>query len=230
MTPLKRWFTTYKVWDEGLLYMGNDKAYKIVGIGSVTLKFKDGTTTLLRNVRHVPSLKINLISLGMLDSIGCEYKGSVRRFEIFKDSKIVLGGTKINGLFHIKEVSMNHVVLIVSNDKLTEGDLWHIRLSRISGKGLKILSEQGIIPKGVAEKLSFCEHCVVGKSTRQSFQKADHNTKDILDYIHSNLWGPSQTPSLNNSMYFLTFTDDCSRKSWVYFLKSKDQTLGKFKE
>ena len=35
---------------------------------------------------------------------------------------------------------------------------------------------------------------------------------------------------LNNSKYFLTFTDDYSRKSWVYFLKSKDQTLGKFKE
>ena len=30
-------------------------------------------------------------------------------------------------------------------------------------------------------------------------------------------------------MYFLTFTDDYSRKSWVYFLKSKEQTLGKFK-
>ena len=82
----------------------------------------------------------------------------------------------------------------------------------------------------MTEKLSFCEHYVVGKSTRQSFQKADHNTKGILDYIHCDLWGPSQTPSLNNSMYFLTVTDDYYKDSWVYFLKSKDQTLGKFKE
>ena len=82
----------------------------------------------------------------------------------------------------------------------------------------------------MANKLSFCEHFVVDKSTRQSFQKADHNTKDILDYIYSNLWGPSQTPSLNNFRYFIIFTDDYPRKSWVYFLKSKDQTLGKFKE
>ena len=99
MTSLKGWFTTYKVWDGGLVYMGNNNACKIVGIGSVTLKFKDGTTTLLMNVRHVPSLKRNLISLGMLDS------------------RIVLVETKINGLFLIKEVSMNHVALIVSNDK-----------------------------------------------------------------------------------------------------------------
>ncbi|KAA0063883.1 Retrovirus-related Pol polyprotein from transposon TNT 1-94 [Cucumis melo var. makuwa] len=47
-----------------------------IGIGSVTLKFKDGIATLLRNVRYVPSLKRNLISLGMLDFIGCEYRGS----------------------------------------------------------------------------------------------------------------------------------------------------------
>ena len=76
MTPLKGWFTTYKVWNESLVYMGNDNACKIIGIGFVTLKFKNGTTTLLRNVRHVPSLKRNLISFGMLDSIGCQYKGS----------------------------------------------------------------------------------------------------------------------------------------------------------
>ena len=128
----------------------------------------------------------------MLDSIGCEYKVSARRFEIFKDSKIVLVGIKINGLFLIKEVSMNHIVLIVSNDKLTEEDLWHKRLSHVSGKGLKILSEQGTLPKGVAEKISFYEHCVVGKFTRQSFHVADHNTKDILYYIHYDLWEPSQ--------------------------------------
>ncbi|KAA0065687.1 retrovirus-related Pol polyprotein from transposon TNT 1-94 [Cucumis melo var. makuwa] len=108
------------LFSKGLVYMGNDNACKIVGIGSVTLKFKDGTATFLRNMRHVPSLKRNLIFLGMLDSIGCEYKGSAGRFEILKDFKIVLFGTKINGLFLIKEAPMNHDALIVSNDKLTE--------------------------------------------------------------------------------------------------------------
>ena len=112
---------------------------------------------------------------------------------------------------------MNYAALIASNGKLIEEDLWHRRLFHISEKRLKILSEQGIIPKGALEKLYFYEHCVVGKSTRQSFQNADHNTKDIVDYIHSDLWGSSQTPSLNNFRYFLAFTDDYSRKTWVFF-------------
>ena len=35
MTPLKEWFTTYKVWNGGLVYMENENACKIVGIGYV---------------------------------------------------------------------------------------------------------------------------------------------------------------------------------------------------
>ena len=63
------------------------------------------------------------------------------------------------------------------------------------------MSEQGIIHKGVVEKLSLCEHCVVGKSTRQIFQKVNHNTKDTLDYIdYFGLWEPYVTPQNFNEL------------------------------
>jgi hypothetical protein len=39
-----------------------------------------------------------------------------------------------------------------------------------------------------------------------------------------------QTPSLGGSIYFLTFIDDYSTKTWVYFLKHKSETCDKFKE
>lgn len=55
--------------------MGNNEACKIKGIGSVSLKLIDRTVKLLRNVRNIPLLKRNLTFLGMLDSIGYEYKG-----------------------------------------------------------------------------------------------------------------------------------------------------------
>ena len=74
------------------------------------------------------------------------------------------------------------------------------------------------------------EHCVIGKSTRHSFTKAQHTTKEILDYVHSDLWALATTPNLSGSRYLLSFTDDYSRKSWVYFLKTKDQVFEKFKE
>jgi transposase InsO family protein len=36
--------------------------------------------------------------------------------------------------------------------------------------------------------------------------------------------------SLTGYVYYVSFIDDYSRKTWVYFLKSKDEVLEKFKE
>jgi hypothetical protein len=36
--------------------------------------------------------------------------------------------------------------------------------------------------------------------------------------------------SLSGYVYYVPFIDDYSRKTWVYFLKSKDEAFGKFKE
>ena len=47
-----------------------------------------------------------------------------------------------------------------------------------------------------------------------SFSKAKHGAKGILDYIHSDLWGPSKVPSLGGKHYMLTFVDDFSHKVW----------------
>jgi transposase InsO family protein len=51
-----------------------------------------------------------------------------------------------------------------------------------------------------------------------------------MDLIHSDICGPMSTPSLNGCLYYLIFIDDFSRKSWIYFLKAKNETFNKFLE
>ncbi|KAH9754884.1 Integrase catalytic domain-containing protein [Citrus sinensis] len=70
--------------------------------------------------------------------------------------------------------------------------LWHLRLGHISLNGLKELEKQGVLGADKIEELDFYEDCVLRKSTRTSFKKSVHKTKSILDYVHSDLWGPSQ--------------------------------------
>uniref|UniRef100_A0A2N9HKJ8 CCHC-type domain-containing protein n=1 Tax=Fagus sylvatica TaxID=28930 RepID=A0A2N9HKJ8_FAGSY len=53
--------------------------------------------------------------------------------------------------------------------------------------------------------------------------------KGILDYVHSDIWGPVRTPSKGGAQYFMSFIDDYSRKAWVYFLKNKSEAFAKFK-
>ena len=106
--------------------------------------------------------------------------------------------------------------------------LWHMKLGHASEKSLQILAKQGLLKGAKACKLKFCEHCVLGKQKRVKFGTAIHNTKGILEYIHSDVWGPSKTPSLGRKHYFVTFFDDFSRRVWVYTMRTKDEVLRVF--
>ena len=58
------WFTTYEpVKGVGSVRMGDDTPHPIVGIGSVQIKMFDGIVRTITDVRHVPGMKINLLSL-----------------------------------------------------------------------------------------------------------------------------------------------------------------------
>jgi hypothetical protein len=64
--------------------MGNGVTCKIVGIGAVRIRMHDEIVRTLKNVRHVLDLKKNLISLGILDSLGYEYSVKVESFRLRK--------------------------------------------------------------------------------------------------------------------------------------------------
>ena len=59
----------------------------------------DGKIRLLIDVRFVPELKCNLISLGTLDEIGFSYNAKNGCLHVSKNGNIILTGTKRNGLY-----------------------------------------------------------------------------------------------------------------------------------
>ena len=80
-------------------------------------------------------------------------------------------------------------------------------------------------------KNNFCEDCVVGKHQRASFPKTtEYQVKEQLGLVHTDVCGPITLVSFSGKRYFLTFIDDFSRKTWVYFLKEKSEVFGVFKK
>ncbi|RVW42603.1 Retrovirus-related Pol polyprotein from transposon TNT 1-94 [Vitis vinifera] len=56
------------------------------------------------------------------------------------------------------------------------------------------------------------------------------NKKDTsFALIHSDVWGPSPITTVNGFKWFVLFVDDCTRMTWLYLLKHKDEVLGVFK-
>jgi len=99
MCPHKDWFSTYDPVDSTVVYMGNNAQCNVTGIGTVTIKTHDGIVKTLSNVRHVPDLKHNLISLDTLESKGCKYSDEGGVLKVSKGSRILLKGLRRGSLY-----------------------------------------------------------------------------------------------------------------------------------
>ena len=74
VTPHRNWFDTYRLINCDFVRMGNDATCTIIGMGTIKIKMSDGVVKTLEEVRHIPNMRKNLISLGTLDSKGYSYK------------------------------------------------------------------------------------------------------------------------------------------------------------
>ena len=83
------WFPTYETMSTCSVMTRSNASCKIVGIGTIRIKMFDGVRT-LGNVRHVPHLKRNMISFGILDSKGYKYTCECGVLKIGKSTRIVM--------------------------------------------------------------------------------------------------------------------------------------------
>ena len=79
--------------------MRNDQTCLVTGINFVKFELWDGTIRLVENVRLVPKLRTNLLSMGMLDSNGCSYKSEKGVLRVIRGSLVVLKWLLDQGLY-----------------------------------------------------------------------------------------------------------------------------------
>ena len=76
--------------------MENNLVCKVVGTTTIKVKMFDNVVRTLKDVRHVPDLKKNLISLGSLDSNGFRYKSENGIMIVLKGVMIMMKGQKVD--------------------------------------------------------------------------------------------------------------------------------------
>jgi hypothetical protein len=176
VTSNRCWFDTYKSVYSCIVTMGNGAHCKITGIGSIKIKMFDGVVRTLCDVRHVPEIEKNLISLGTLDSNGFSYKSEGEVMIVVKGAMIIikgeknskdiyklLGNTVVGGAASVEFKSDNNV-------------LWHMRLGHMGERGMLELHKRNLL-KGVKTcKLEFCKFCVLGRQSKVQCKSATHKT------------------------------------------------------
>ncbi|KAG8503607.1 hypothetical protein CXB51_001802 [Gossypium anomalum] len=163
---------------------------------------------------------------------GYRYTAESGVLKISKGSLFVMKGQrKIAKLYVLQGSTVTSDVAVasfsLSDDDITK--LWHMRLGHMSENGMAELSKRGLLDGQGICKMNFCEHCVFGKQKRVQFTRGIYNMKETLEYIHSDLWGPSRVPSRGGANYMLTFIDDFFKKFWAFFLKQKSDVFSAFK-
>ena len=74
--------------------MRNSGVSKIVGIGDVCLETSIGNKLVLKDVRHLPDIRLNLISTGKLDDEGFTNSFGESKWKLTKGSLVVVRGKK----------------------------------------------------------------------------------------------------------------------------------------
>ena len=88
------------------------------------------------------------------------------------------------------------------------------------------------LPEFSTEQSDVCKGCALGKYTKIVFTSSDSRSIGVLDLIHFDLCGPMSSVSLRGFEYYVTFIDDHSRKTLIYFLRSKkyEEVLQRFQQ
>ncbi|KAK2975045.1 hypothetical protein RJ640_021054 [Escallonia rubra] len=134
MCPHKEWFDCLTPCDGGTVLMGNDVVCKVMGICTIKIKMFDGIVRTLGDVRYIPDLKKNLISLGTLDSIDCSIsiKGGVMK--VSKGAMVIMKGQKTGNLYKLigNTVRGGASVSTHAGSRDDNSELWHKRLGHLS--------------------------------------------------------------------------------------------------
>ncbi|KAL0304083.1 UNVERIFIED_CONTAM: Retrovirus-related Pol polyprotein from transposon TNT 1-94 [Sesamum radiatum] len=159
----------------------------------------NGEVYMISDINNVQS-SVNMHEW-LIDS-GCSFHMSPYK-EIFSNYKtdnfgfVAMANEKLCGIKGLGDVC-------VTFDNDDKASLWHRRLGHISLKGLDLLHKNGLLPDKFKD-LNFCDDCVLGKQHKVHFPASPYpnspTSNDILDYVHADVWGPSnvETHGGNNS-------------------------------
>ena len=95
--------------------MGDDRPCNMDGIGTVQIKMFDGMVRELKEVRYVPHLKRNLISIGALEALGLAVSIRDGVLKIIKGSMVVLKGVRRNNLYYLNGSTITGQVATSTN-------------------------------------------------------------------------------------------------------------------
>ncbi|GJX44151.1 retrovirus-related pol polyprotein from transposon TNT 1-94 [Tanacetum coccineum] len=226
MTGNRKFFSTYKAYNEGNVIFGSNLRGNIIGKGTIS-----NDSLNIDNVEHVNNLGFNLLSVGQICDNKYRVTFSEHDSEITKDGKVIGKGIRKKGLYVMKlgNKPKDKICLATIDENST---LWHRRLGHANMRLIQSLASKELVRHLSKLKFDqhFCNACKIGKQAYASHKaKNIVSTTRCLELLHMDLFGPSAVRSYGGNRYTLVIVDDYSRYTWTRFLKDKIEAFDQFK-
>ena len=239
LTHSREWLHNYKPLHHPLEVRFGDNGMKLaLGKGTIYLSINNKSKITISNVYFVPGLAKNLLSVSEATSNGTiiefHYNCAIIRYKLPTGDIIKTTCPKIGKLYPLKMMDHSPVEAYIASSHQQDDQtlIWHHRLGHLHPKSMKTIQTHKLvegIPTKPFQYLSICEGCIYGKQSRRKFPHHIHQTERALQIVHSDLCGPLQIPSITGNRYFITFIDDFTRFTIIYFMKSKAGAFNAFK-
>ncbi|GJS48638.1 putative ribonuclease H-like domain-containing protein [Tanacetum coccineum] len=239
MTGNKAYLAEFQDFNGGPVAFGGSKGY-ITGKGKIKtgkLDFED--VCFVKELQH-----FNLFSVSQI----CDKKNKVLftdseclvlspEFKLPDENQVLLKIPRQNNMysFNLENiVPSGGLACLIAKATTDESNKWHRRLGHVNFKNLNKLVKGNLVrglPSKIFQNDHTCVACQKGKQHKASCKaKSVSSISHSLQLLHMDLFGPTSVRSLNHKTYCLVITDDFSRFSWVFFLRTKDETSAILKD
>ncbi|GJX66247.1 putative ribonuclease H-like domain-containing protein [Tanacetum coccineum] len=239
MTGNKAYLADFQDFNGGPVAFGGSKGY-ITGKGKIkTSKLDFEDVSFVKELQH-----FNLFSVSQM----CDKKNKVLftdseclvlspDFKLPDENQILLKVPRQNNMysFNLENiVPLGGLACLIAKATTDESNKWHRRLGHVNFKNLNRLVKGNLV-RGLPSKLFQNDHtcvaCQKGKQHKASCKaKLVSSISHTLQLLHMDLFGPTSVRSINHKTYCLVITDDFSRFSWTFFLRTKDETSAILKD
>lgn len=211
-----------------------DNGAKVVALPIITyvLTLPSSLIIQLENFYYVPAISRNIIFVSCLEKFGFSFIIKNNCCSIYLNDVLYATAQMNNGLYVLDLVMTIYNINTkrMKPNELNPIYLWHYRLGHVNEKHVSKLHKEGLLDSFDYELYETCKCCLLGKVTKSPFTGKGERASDLLALVHTDVCGLLNTPSRRGLQYFITFTDDYSRYSYVYLLKHKFKSFEMFKE
>ena len=118
---------------------------------------------------------------------------------IEEEGQVIVQGRKDGRMFILDTNDVGTAMFAKGQNVESDINLWHKRIGHINYQRLQDLQSKQVVfglPKFNGQKAQICEACQLRKQHRLPLPNEPNPSRNKLDLIHLDVWGPTQNVSL----------------------------------